>query len=63
MVCLGRYPDGGFICAKRGFRLCRASIDQIEEADELSKLAKLRDQGITTEAEFAQMKGNLIKRT
>ncbi|MGA9843251.1 MAG: PH domain-containing protein, partial [Nitrososphaeraceae archaeon] len=32
-------------------------------ADELAKLAKLRDQGIITEAEFVQMKGNLIKRT
>ncbi len=32
-------------------------------ADELSKLAKLRDQGVITEAEFVQMKGNLIKRT
>ena len=31
--------------------------------DELSKLAKLRDQGVITEAEFVQMKGNLIKRT
>jgi putative oligomerization/nucleic acid binding protein len=31
--------------------------------DELSKLAKLRDQGIITEAEFIQMKCNLIKRT
>ena len=30
--------------------------------DELSKLAKLRDQGVITEAEFVQMKGNLIKR-
>ena len=32
-------------------------------ADELAKLAKLRDQGVITEAEFVQMKGNLIKRT
>ena len=31
-------------------------------ADELAKLAKLRDQGVITEAEFVQMKGNLIKR-
>ena len=30
--------------------------------DELSKLAKLRDQEVITEAEFVQMKGNLIKR-
>jgi hypothetical protein len=29
-------------------------------ADEISKLAKLRDQGIITEAEFVQMKGNII---
>ena len=32
-------------------------------ADELAKLAKLRDQGVIREAEFVQMKGNLIKRT
>jgi hypothetical protein len=32
-------------------------------AYELSKLAKLRDQGVFTEAEFVQIKGNLIKRT
>jgi hypothetical protein len=32
-------------------------------ADELAKLAKLRDQGVITEAEFVQMKGNLIKKT
>lgn len=31
-------------------------------ADELAKLAKLKDQGIITEAEFVQMKGNLIKK-
>jgi hypothetical protein len=31
-------------------------------ADELSKLAKLRDQGIITEVEFVPMKHNLIKR-
>lgn len=32
-------------------------------ADELAKLAKLKDQGIITEAEFVQVKGNLIKKT
>jgi Short C-terminal domain len=32
-------------------------------ADELAKLAKLKDQGVITEAEFVQMKGNLIKKT
>jgi hypothetical protein len=32
-------------------------------ADELSKLAKLRDQGVITEAEFVKMKGNLINGT
>jgi hypothetical protein len=32
-------------------------------ADELAKLAKLKDQGIITEAEFVQMKCNLIKKT
>jgi hypothetical protein len=31
-------------------------------ADELSKLAKLRDQGVITEAEFVQIKANLINR-
>lgn len=31
-------------------------------ADELSKLAKLKDQGIISEAEFAQMKQELIKK-
>jgi hypothetical protein len=31
-------------------------------ADELAKLAKLKDQGVITEAEFVQMKGNLIKK-
>jgi hypothetical protein len=29
-------------------------------ADELSKLAKLRNQGVITEAEFVKMKSNLI---
>ena len=32
-------------------------------ANELAKLAKLKDQGVITEAEFVQMKGNLIKKT
>ena len=32
-------------------------------ADELSKLAKLRDQGVFTEVEFVNMKGNLIDGT
>ena len=32
-------------------------------ADEFAKLAKLKDQGVFTEAEFIQMKGNLIKKT
>jgi hypothetical protein len=31
-------------------------------ADELSKLAKLREQGVITEEEFSQMKNNLMKR-
>ena len=31
-------------------------------ADELSKLVNLRDQGVITEAEFAQIKGNIIKK-
>ena len=31
--------------------------------DELSKLARLKDQGVITEAEFVLMKGNLIKKT
>lgn len=31
-------------------------------ADELAKLAKLKDQGVIMEAEFVRMKGNLIKR-
>ncbi len=35
----------------------------ISIADELAKLAKLRDQGVIREAEFVQMKGILIKRT
>jgi hypothetical protein len=32
-------------------------------ADELSKLAKLRDQGVITDPEFVKMKGNLINGT
>ena len=32
-------------------------------ADELAKLAKLKDQRVITEAEFVMMKGNLIKKT
>jgi Bacterial PH domain/Short C-terminal domain len=39
-------------------RLATTSI-----ADELSKLAKLKDQGVITEAEFVKMKGNLIDGT
>jgi hypothetical protein len=35
----------------------------ISIADELSKLAKLREQGVITEEEFSQMKNNLMKRT
>jgi hypothetical protein len=34
----------------------------ISVADELSKLAKLKEQGILTEEEFSQMKNNLMKR-
>jgi hypothetical protein len=30
-------------------------------ADELSKLAKLKEQGVITDEEFSQMKTNLIK--
>jgi hypothetical protein len=32
-------------------------------ADELAKLAKLKDKGVITEAEFVLMKGNLINKT
>lgn len=31
-------------------------------ADELSKLAKLKEQGVITEEEFLKMKNNLMKR-
>jgi hypothetical protein len=31
-------------------------------ADELAKLAKLKEQGVISEAEFQQMKQDLIKR-
>lgn len=31
-------------------------------AEELSKLAKLKEQGVITEEEFSQMKNNLMKR-
>jgi hypothetical protein len=41
-------------------QLSRLTVTSI--ADELSKLAKLRDQGVITEAEFVQMKGNIIKK-
>ena len=34
----------------------------ISVADELSKLAKLKEQGVITEEEFSQMKSNLMKR-
>jgi hypothetical protein len=34
----------------------------ISIADELSKLAKLKEQGVITEEEFSQMKSNLMKR-
>ena len=42
-------------------QLSRVTVTPI--ADELSKLAKLRDQGVITEAEFVKMKGNLINGT
>ena len=41
------------------------TMDQPREAsiaDELSKLAKLKEQGVITEEEFSQMKSNLMKR-
>jgi hypothetical protein len=31
-------------------------------ADELGKLAKLKEEGVITEEEFSQMKNNLMKR-
>jgi Short C-terminal domain len=34
----------------------------ISVADELSKLVKLKEQGVITEEEFSQMKSNLMKR-
>jgi putative oligomerization/nucleic acid binding protein len=34
----------------------------ISLADELSKLAKLKEQGVITEEEFSQMKANLMKK-
>lgn len=33
----------------------------VSVADELSKLSKLKEQGILTEGEFLQMKNNLTK--
>ena len=36
-------------------------VQQPSLADELSKLAKLKEQGILSEAEFSQMKQDLIK--
>ena len=38
------------------------SVEQLSLADELSKLAKLKEQGILSEAEFTQMKQELIKK-
>lgn len=35
---------------------------QISVADELAKLAKLKEQGILSDAEFLQMKQELMKR-
>jgi hypothetical protein len=35
----------------------------ISIADELAKLAKLKEQGIISESEFQQMKQDLLKRT
>lgn len=46
-----------------GTRIQSDSYPAISIADELTKLAKLKDQGIITEAEFVQMKCNLIKKT
>ena len=37
-------------------------VQQPSLADELSKLAKLKEQGILSEAEFSQMKQDLIKK-
>jgi Short C-terminal domain len=36
--------------------------ETISIADEFSKLAKLKEQGVITEEEFSQMKNNLMKR-
>jgi hypothetical protein len=38
------------------------TISTMSIADELSKLAKLKEQGVITEEEFSQMKDNLMKR-
>ena len=35
----------------------------ISIADELAKLAKLKEQGVISESEFQQMKQDLLKRT
>ena len=35
---------------------------QVSIADELAKLAKLKEQGVLSEAEFSQMKQELLKR-
>jgi hypothetical protein len=35
---------------------------EVSIADELTKLAKLKEQGVITEDEFSQMKNNLMKR-
>jgi hypothetical protein len=49
---------------------CRAVWDDgqqqpttISIADELAKLAKLKEQGVISESEFQQMKQDLLKRT
>ncbi len=39
------------------------SNSSLSIADELAKLAKLRDEGVISEAEFVHMKYNLIRRT
>lgn len=40
----------------------QAGVAQVSIADELAKLAKLKEQGVLSEAEFSQMKQELLKR-
>ena len=59
---MDRRPEGETYTQNRQDYSPTPSSSSISIADELAKLAKLKEEGVISESEFVQMKQDLIKK-